>query len=376
MARDRAHGSGMHIVIFGLTVSSSWGNGHATLWRALLKSLASRGHTTSFYERDVSYYADTRDNWTPPCGVSLRLYSSFEEIRLESAYELNAADLALFTSYCPDGQQVAELILNSRAAIKCFYDLDTPVTLHALQSGEQVPYLPPHGLADFDLVLSYTGGTALTELQSRLGARTVAPLYGSVDPEAHFPVPPIEQFRCILSYLGTFASDRQQALETLFLEPARRLPNETFQLAGAQYPDFFSSLPNIVFAPHLAPQSHPAFFCSSRATLNITRGSMAEYGYCPSGRLFEAAACGVPILSDGWAGLELFFTPGEEILRVDTPDDVINALTLPETQLRRIAGRARERALANHTADRRVMELESMCERVMNHLQIATGPHK
>jgi len=372
-ARNRANGSGMHIVIFGLTVSSSWGNGHATLWRALLKSLARRGHTATFYEHDVSWYADTRDNWNPPDGIALCLYSSVDEIRTQAFRDLNTADLGVFTSYCPDGPIAAELILNSRAAIKCFYDLDTPVTLNSVRNGEPVEYLPPKGLQDFDLVLSYTGGSALTGLTSRLGARIVAPLYGSVDPEAHFPVAPLDQYRGFFSHLGTFAADRQRALEMLFLEPARRLPNEIFQLAGAQYPDSFTSLPNVAFVPHLAPRLHPAFFCSSRATLNITRGIMAEYGYCPSGRLFEAAACGVPILSDGWAGLDLFFTPGEEILRVDTPDEVIEALAMPETTLRRIADAARERALANHTADRRVMELEGICERVMNHMQAAAG---
>jgi spore maturation protein CgeB len=363
----------MHIVVFGLTVSSSWGNGHATLWRALLKALAKRGHTASFYEHDVSWYADTRDDWTPPRGIALRLYKSFNEIRSEALRNLNSADLGMFTSYCPDGPAAAELILNSRASIKCFYDLDTPVTLNSLVSGEPVAYLPAHGLADFDLVLSYTGGRALTELQSRLGARTVAPLYGSVDPEAHFPVSPLAQYRGILSYLGTFAADRQHALETLFLEPARRMPDKTFQLAGAQYPNSFSSLSNVTFAPHLAPHLHPAFFCSSRATLNITRGVMAQYGYCPSGRLFEAAACGVPIVSDGWDGLEMFFTPGEEILRVDTPEDVMEALARPDSALHNIASAARERTLANHTAEHRVMELEEICERTTHSLEAATG---
>jgi spore maturation protein CgeB len=362
----------MHIVIFGLTISSSWGNGHATLWRALLKALAKRGHSATFYERDVSYYADTRDNWTPPSGVSLRLYASFDEIRAEATRELNSADLGMFTSYCPDGPEAAGLILGSSANIKCFYDLDTPVTLTSLRSGEPVPYLPPGGLRDFDIVLSYTGGRALQELQAHLGARTVAPLYGSVDPEAHFPVPPLDEFRGVLSHLGTFAADRQQALETLFLEPARRMPSETFQLAGAQYPDFIASLPNIAFVPHLAPYLHPALFCSSRATLNITRGVMAQYGYCPSGRLFEAAACGVPILSDGWDGLDMFFSPGEEILRVDSSEEVIEALSLPQNDLRRIAKAARERTLANHTADRRVMELEGICDQVSDRMQTAS----
>lgn len=363
----------MHIVIFGLTVSSSWGNGHATLWRALLKALASRGHSATFYERDVSYYADTRDNWIPPENITLRIYTSFDDVRDEAARELNIADLALFTSYCPDGPAAARLILDSRASIKCFYDLDTPVTLSALRSGESVAYLPADGLGAFDLVLSYTGGKALTELRTRLGAQTVAPLYGSVDPEAHFPVPPLEQFRATLSYLGTYAADRQQALEVLFLEPARRLPHLRFQLAGAQYPDVFSSVQNVAFVPHLPPQLHPAFFSSCRATLNITRSVMARYGYCPSGRLFEAAASGTPILTDGWNGLEMFFTPGEEILRVNTAEDVVRALSLPDAGLRRVADAARRRVLANHTAERRVMELEGICERLIDHVQPATA---
>ena len=362
----------MHIVIFGLTVSSSWGNGHATLWRALLKALAKRGHTATFYERNVSYYAENRDDWTPPRGAALRLYWSMDEIRDEALRDLDSADLGIFTSYCPDGPAAAEVILSSRASIKCFYDLDTPVTLTRLRHGEVVEYLPTDGLSDFDLVLSYTGGRTLTELQERLGVLTVFPLYGSVDPEAHFPVPPLDEYRGILSYLGTFAADRQQALEELFLEPARRMPGERFQIAGAQYPDSFSSLPNISFVSHLAPHLHPAFFCSSRATLNITRSVMAQYGYCPSGRLFEAAACGVPILSDGWHGLEMFFTPGDEILRVDAPEDVIDALSLSQTELCRIAEAARERTLANHTADRRVMELEDICERASDRMQAAT----
>lgn len=361
----------MHIVIFGLTVSSSWGNGHATLWRALLKALARRGHSASFYEHDVSYYSENRDEWEPPNGIRVRLYSSLEEIRVEAARELNSADVGVFTSYCPDGPKAAELILNSRAEIKSFYDLDTPVTLTALQNGKSVAYLPPNGLGEFDLVLSYTGGRALGELQTRLGARMVAPLYGSVDPEAHFPVAPLNQYRGIISYLGTFAADRQLALETLFLEPARRLADKTFQLAGAQYPDSFSSLPNVAFVPHLAPQLHPAFFCSSRATLNITRSVMAQYGYCPSGRLFEAAACGVPIVSDGWDGLEMFLAPGEEILRVDTAEDVVEALSMPEAELGRMAKAARERTLANHTAERRVMDLEDICDRVSDRMQAA-----
>ena len=355
----------MYLVIFGLSVSSSWGNGHATLWRALLKALGRRGHRVLFYEKDVPYYSSTRDAWTPPEGVQLRLYSDLDEVREEARREMRAADLAVCTSYCPDGPAACQLVLDSDAALRVFYDLDTPVTLDALRSGDPVSYLPAGGLGDFDLVLSFTGGRALDELVSRLGARAVAPLYGSVDPETHFPVPPLEEFRSTLSYLGTYAADRQPALRELFLAPALRQPSARFLIGGALYPESFPWSANLFFVRHLPPALHPAFFCSSRATLNITRRAMAEYGYCPSGRLFEAAACGTPLLTDGWEGLDSFFVPGEEILRVDSAEDVLAAVSLSDGELSRIAAAARHRALTEHSAASRAAELESICQRAL-----------
>ena len=222
----------MHLVIFGLTISSSWGNGHATLWRGLVRAMVGRGHTVTFYERDVPYYANARDPWPLPEGAALLLYGFFDEIRERARRDADHADLALCTSFCPDGPAAARLILDSHAAIKAFYDLDTPVTLDALRGGERAAYLPAEGLGEFDLVLSYTGGRALTDLQTRLGARSVAPLYGWVDPAAHFPVAPVEKFRGELSYLGTYAADRQRALDDLFLEPARRARRRDSSLLG------------------------------------------------------------------------------------------------------------------------------------------------
>jgi spore maturation protein CgeB len=225
-----------------------------------------------------------------------------------------------------------------------------------------VAYVPPGGFADFDLVLSYTGGQALEELQTRLGARRVAPIYGSVDPAVHHPVPPVEEYRADLSYLGTFAADRQAALNELFLEAARRLPKQRFVLGGAQYPEDFPWTDNIFFVRHMPPPQHPAFFCSSRLTLNITRRAMAEMGYCPSGRLFEAAACGCPLLSDTWEGLEQFFEPGREILIARSTDDAVAALELSDAELGRISRSARERVLAEHSAERRAIDLEEALE--------------
>jgi spore maturation protein CgeB len=356
----------MHFVVFGLSISSSWGNGHATLWRGILRAMAERGHTASFYEKDAPYYASNRDGWRCPDGVGLRLYDSLDAVRRAAAREVDSADVALWTSYCPDGARISQMILESRATIKAFYDLDTPVTLSALCSGAAVEYLPPGGLGEFDLVLSYTGGRAIEELRSRLGASRVVPLYGSFDPETHRPVPTMDEFRGALCYLGTFAADRQRALEELFVMPASRMPEQRFVMGGAQYPETFPWTSNIFFVRHLRPMLHPAFFCSARATLNITRSHMAEYGYCPSGRLFEAAACGAVILSDWWEGLDTFFALGEEILRVASADDVVDVLGLSDRELRDIGDAARQRALEQHTAARRVAELESVCDTVIS----------
>ncbi len=348
----------MKLVIFGLTISSSWGNGHATLWRALCKALWRRGHEVIFFERDVPYYAAHRD-FTELPGGKLILYSDWENILPKARRELSGADVGMVTSYCPDGIAASDLVLASNAKLRTFYDLDTPVTLNHLRAGRPVPYIGPRGFQDFDLVLSYTGGAALERLKTELGARRVAPLYGSVDPEVHRPVAAAEMFRCDLSYLGTYAEDRQAALETLFIEPARQLPRQKFLIGGAQYPQAFPWTENIFFVSHVAPPDHPAFYSSSRLTLNVTRQAMAELGFCPSGRLFEAAASGVPILSDQWEGLDEFFTPGQEVLVARTTEEAIEILNLPEVELNQISRAARERTLTEHTADRRVQDLEN-----------------
>ncbi|HZW11070.1 MAG TPA: glycosyltransferase [Phycisphaerales bacterium] len=354
----------MKLVIFGLTMSSSWGNGHATLWRALCRALARRHCHIVFFERDVHYYAAHRDL---PSGIDecceLCLYPSLDEIAPYARSHLADADVAIVTSYCPDGIAAAEMALSSAARLRVFYDLDTPVTLDRLRSGEELSYIGPRGLADYDLVLSYTGGAALDALRTDLGARRVAPLYGSVDPDAHKPVDADPAYRSDLSYLGTYAADRQAALEALFVEPARRLPRRKFLIGGAQYPQEFPWTSNIFFVRHMPPGLHPAFFSSSRLTLNVTRRAMAEMGYCPSGRLFEAAACGAPVLTDWWEGLDAFFQPGEEVLIARTAADAVAAVETSDAELARIARAARQRTLEQHTADRRAGDLLDALER-------------
>ena len=352
---------GMKLVVFGLSVSSSWGNGHATLWRGLIRALADLGHRVVFYERDVPYYAQNRD-LQQLTDAELRLYPRWEEVLPLARRDVEDADVAMVTSYCPDGAAAAELVLEASANLRVFYDLDTPVTLAQLRLGQSVPYLPPGGLADFDLVLSYTGGAALDGLKRRLGARRVVPLYGSVDPRVHYPVAGIERYRADLSYLGTYAEDRQAALLSLFIEPARRRPQQRFLLGGAQYPPGFPWSDNIFFVRHLPPSEHSAFYCSSRLTLNVTRAPMAEMGYCPSGRLFEAAACGAAVLSDGWQGLDQFFDPGSEILVASSSEEALAALDISDDQLARVARAARERVLIDHTSHHRAKQLVAAFE--------------
>ena len=351
----------MRIVIFGLTVSSSWGNGHATIWRALCGALARQRHQVTFFERDVSYYAQHRDLQKTD-GYELILYSSWEDISAEAEHAVAAADAAMVTSYCPDGRAASDLILQSPVPLRVFYDLDTPVTLERLRRGEEVEYIPASGLEPFDLVLSYTGGRALDELRHRLGARRVAPLYGTVDPDLYQPARRDAHFESDLSYLGTYASDRQATLEELFVKPAKHCPAKKFVIGGAQYPEQFPWTENMWFVRHVPPPEHPAFYSSSRLTLNITRAAMADMGFCPSGRLFEAAACGTPVISDWWDGLDTFFDPGEEILIAATAEEVEDALMRPPEELQEVARAARTRVLSEHTAERRCHELLNLLE--------------
>lgn len=347
----------MRIVIFGLTVSSSWSNGHATLWRSLIQALDDDGHEVVFYERDDPSFRAHRDR--PELGgkAQLRFYDTWGEVRAEACATIDEADVAIVSSYCPDGRGASDLVLDAPTVTRVFYELDTPVTLARLAGGEDVAYLPARGLGEFDLVLSSTGGRALDMLREKLGVRRVAPLYGSVDPVQHRPVPAEDTWAAACSYLGTWSDDRHAVLDELFLEAARRRPDERFIIGGSQYPPHVEWPSNVVRHEHVPPPQHPAFYCSSRLTVSVTRAPESQLGYCPSARLFEAAACGVPVLSDAWEGLETFFTPQQEILIAKTTADVEAALAMPHEELARIGARARERTLDEHSAARRAAEL-------------------
>ncbi|HET6468466.1 MAG TPA: glycosyltransferase [Geminicoccaceae bacterium] len=345
----------MRLVVLGLSITSSWGNGHATTWRALLRAMARRGHEVAFLERAVPWYAANAD-LPEPGFCTVRLYQDLAE--LERRYErlVAEADAVILGSYVPEGVAVGAWLTATARGVKAFYDIDTPVTLAKLAKGDH-EYLSPELIGAFDLYLSFTGGPTLTRLEAEHGARRARALYCSVDPELYRPLPvPV---RWDLGYLGTYSPDRQPKLDALLLEPARRAPARRFAVAGPQYPADIAWPPNVDRTEHLPPPAHPAFYAAQRFTLNVTRADMVAAGHSPSVRLFEAAAAGVPIVSDVWPGLADLFRPGEEILLAETSEDVLRVLDeCGEARRRTIAAAARALVLRRHTADARARELE------------------
>jgi spore maturation protein CgeB len=343
------------ITFFGLTLSSSWGNGHATPYRAILRALHRLGHRITFYERDVPYYARHRDfDHCEYC--TLKLYPSWEWVRAQALAEAAHSDVVITASYVPEGAKIAEELLALARPLRVYYDLDTPVTLQGLRNGG-VEYVRARQLREFDLVLSWTAGKALKSLVRDYGVRLARPLFGCVDPDVYRPVHPRRAWRSELSYMGTYAPDRQAKLEAMFLEPARRRPNSPFLLAGSLYPQECYWPANVRRVEHVSPEDHPMLYSSSRLTLNLTRETMAACGYCPSGRFFEAAACGTAIVTDSFEGLEEFFTPGEELLVAGGMQDVLRAMRSTDSELLLMALRARQRTLDEHTGTQRAQTL-------------------
>jgi spore maturation protein CgeB len=345
----------LDLVFLGLSLSSSWGNGHATTYRALLRGLAERGHRLLFLERDVPWYATCRDLPRPDF-CNLAFYHDLADLQARFSDRIAAADAVIVGSYVPEGIAVLDYVNETAAGVRAFYDIDTPITVAALEQ-DRCAYLAARQLTALHLYLSFTGGHLLTHLTECFGARRPRALYCAVDPELYHPqdVRPAWD----LGYLGTYAPDRQPALERLLLEPARRLPECRFVVAGPQYPDTIAWPANVERIEHLPPAEHVAFYCRQRFTLNITRADMIRAGWSPSVRLFEAAACGTPVISDRWDGLNELFPDGDAILIADTADHVTCALNgIGDAQRARIGETAREIVLARHTCAVRAGEME------------------
>jgi spore maturation protein CgeB len=349
----------MKLVILGLSITSSWGNGHATTYRGLVREMVRRQHDVLFLERDQPWYAANRDLPCPPFGRT-EVYQSVRELKRRFADEIRNADTVIVGSYVPDGIQIGEWVTGHARGVTAFYDIDTPVTLSDLTS-DRCDYLTPWLVAEYDLYLSFTGGPILRQLEQQFGSPMARALYCSVDPAIYFPER--KRKKWLLGYLGTFSEDREQTLNGLLLKPATLMPERRFVVAGPMYPKAIRWPKNVERITHLNPSQHRAFYNSQRFTLNVTRAAMVQAGYSPSVRLFEAAACATPIISDWWPGLETLFKPDTEILVAHSSDDVLRLLRhTSEKCAREIGEHARQRVLGNHTAAHRAAELESLID--------------
>ncbi len=351
----------LDIVICGLSITSSWGNGHATTYRCLVRGLAENGHRVLFLERDVPWYASNRDAASLPY-ADIQLYSGLDELRDRFAESVRNADLVIVGSFVPDGCVVGKWAIDTARGVTMFYDIDTPVTLAKLQRGDY-EYIEPSLIPQYGAYLSFTGGPTLQYIERQYGAQMTRPLYCAVDPSAYYPEKPESgeaMHKWDLAFLGTYSPERQPAIEELLLKPARETPGRRFAVAGSQFPGTIEWPHNVDRIEHLAPGDHRHFYNSQRFTLNVTRAEMVRAGYSPSVRLFEAAACGTPIISDNWPGLDEFFVPDQDILIASNSTDIARYLSaVPEEKRCGIAERARQKTLASHTGKNRADEIES-----------------
>jgi spore maturation protein CgeB len=345
----------LNIVIIGLSVTSSWGNGHATTYRALIEALANRGHHVTFLERDVPWYRGHRD-LTKPSSWTVKLYQSLQDIPRRYTSLIRDANLVILGSYVPDGIAIAEWVTAHAQGVTAFYDIDTPVTLAGLDQG--LEYLSAAMIPRFDLYLSFSGGPVPGMIEDAYGSPMARVLYCSADPDLYRPHPVKQHWS--LGYLGTYSDDRQPSLERLLLAPAMMLADHQFVVAGSRYPEHLVWPDNVSRIEHLSQHQHPPFYSRQRFTLNLTRADMRALGFSPSVRLFEAAACGTPVISDRWPGIETIFEPGSEILLVSDAREVSQILRdIPEERRLAIADKARRRILADHTPDHRARQLEA-----------------
>jgi spore maturation protein CgeB len=345
----------LKIVILGLSITSSWGNGHATTFRGLMRELVARGHEVLFLERDQPWYAAHRDLPCPPFGRT-ELYDSLGDLKRRFIGAIRAADLVLVGSYVPEAVPIARWLTRMARSLLGFYDIDTPVTLGKLERGDY-EYLSPDLIPHYHLYLSFTGGPTLARLERQYGSPCARPLYCAVDPALYFPE--AREPAWDLGYMGTYTPDRQAGLEQLLLEPARAWPKGRLVVAGALYPADMPWPANVEYIEHVPASRHRAFYNAQRFTLNLTRADMIRAGYSPGVRLFEAAACAMPILSDYWEGLDTIFVPGKEILIAPDSAATLSYLRdMPAAEAQAVGQAARAKVLARHTAAHRAAELE------------------
>lgn len=316
---------------------------------------ASPGRTPGYFFRAKCILVCCQSGYNLFAALQIDFYDSTAEFKERFSKSVRNADLVIVGSYLQDGVTIGNWVTEIAQGITAFYDIDTPVTLAKLEK-QDYEYISPKLIPKYDLYLSFSGGDVLDKLENEYHASSARPLYCSVDTEQYYPESQQPQWQ--IGYLGTYSADRQLSLDYLLLNTANHQPNDTFVVAGPQYPAEIIWPRNVNRIEHLSPEKHRAFYNRQVFTLNVTRAAMIDAGFSPSVRLFEAAACGIPIISDYWRGLEHFFEPGKEILIADCTNDVQTYLNYSKEERDLLSKRARQKVLQNHTSQARAKQLE------------------
>ncbi|MBB3236597.1 CgeB family protein [Phyllobacterium endophyticum] len=350
----------MKIAFYGSSLVSAYWNGAATYYRGLLRALAAKGYDITFYEPDVYDRQKNRDI-EPPDWCKVVVYEGTVDALQRAAKEAAAADIVIKASGVgfEDDLLLDRVMAAARpSALKVFWDVDAPATLAELRTD---PALSLHGaLKGIDVVLTYGGGDPVIRAYRGMGAAECIPVYNGLDPETHHPVSPDRRFEADLGFLGNRLPDREARVEQFFLEPAKRLEKQTFLFGGSGWQDK-PRPPNIKYIGHVPTRDHNAFNVTPKAVLNISRSSMAENGFSPATRVFEAAGAGACIITDYWEGIELFLKPDEEILVVRDGQDLVDVLSgLTHERAREIGRRALARVLNEHTYEHRAAEADKI----------------
>ena len=348
------------IAFFGSSLVSAYWNGAATYYRGIIRALHARGYEVTFYEPDAYQRQEHRDIPDPDWARVVVYPNSTGGVQ-RALDQGCAADIVVKTSGVGvfDDLLEAEVVARKRpGALTIFWDVDAPATLDRIHQNPADPFL--RLVPEYDLVLTYGGGEPVVNAYTACGARACVPIYNGLDPVTHHPVDRDARFRGHLGFLGNRLPDREARVDEFFFRAAAVLPDRQFLLGGNGWDD--KERPrNVNYLGHVFTRDHNAFNCTPLALLNISRESMARYGFSPATRVFEAAGAGACVITDAWAGIDLFFDPGREILVASDGDEVAAHLrALTPARARAVGEAALRRVLAEHTYDSRVEQVEAL----------------
>jgi spore maturation protein CgeB len=353
---------GLTISFFGSSLVSALWNGAATYYRGIIKALYHKGHKTIFYEPDIYDRQNNRDIPDPEWAEVVVYKPEEKEIYriLEKTSDSDIIVKASGVGMFDDLLEKAVLDFRRPGQLVIFWDVDAPATLDRVNYYNDDPFKKL--IPEYDLILTYGGGDPVIDAYKKAGAKQCFPVYNALDPQTHHPVAPLDEYKCDLAFLGNRLPDREKRVEQFFLETAYKMPEKKFILGGSGWGDKQMS-PNIKFLNHVFTKDHNAFNCSPLAVLNISRESMAKYGFSPATRIFEAAGAGACIITDYWEGIEFFLEPGKEILIAKDGDEVAEILlSLDEDKSKTIGNAAMKKVLDKHTYSHRAEELEKLLE--------------